>query len=64
MLHQLSLILYFGLDSMDAVFTCAGCGGHVGHVFKSSRYPPPKRERHCVNSVSLMFVPEPATAGA
>jgi peptide-methionine (R)-S-oxide reductase len=37
--------------------TCSGCGGHVGHVFKSSRYPPPKRERHCVNSISLKFVP-------
>jgi len=36
---------------------CAGCEGHVGHVFKSSRYPPPKRERHCVNSVSLRFIP-------
>lgn len=37
--------------------TCAGCGGHIGHVFKSSRYPKPKNERHCVNSVSLSFVP-------
>ena len=36
---------------------CSSCGGHVGHVFKSSRSPPPKRERHCVNSVSLRFVP-------
>lgn len=36
---------------------CAACGGHIGHVFKSSRYPPPKRERHCVNSVSLDFIP-------
>ena len=36
---------------------CAGCGGHIGHVFKSSRYPPPTRERHCVNSVSLRFEP-------
>ena len=45
---------------------CAGCGGHVGHVFKSSRYPPPKRERHCANSVSLRFVPaaEAAELGA
>jgi peptide-methionine (R)-S-oxide reductase len=36
---------------------CAACGGHVGHVFKSSRYPAPKHERHCVNSVSLRFMP-------
>jgi peptide-methionine (R)-S-oxide reductase len=37
--------------------TCSGCDGHIGHVFKSSRYPPPKRERHCVNSISLIFEP-------
>ena len=49
---------------------CAGCDGHVGHVFKSKRYPPPHHERHCVNSVSLRFVPRaecaavlPAAAG-
>lgn len=36
---------------------CSGCEGHIGHVFKSSRYPPPRRERHCVNSVSLRFIP-------
>ena len=36
---------------------CSGCQGHIGHVFKSSRYPPPKRERHCANSVSLRFLP-------
>ena len=37
--------------------TCAGCGGHVGHVFKSKRYPKPHHERHCVNSISLAFAP-------
>ena len=31
----------------------------MGHVFKSARYPPPFRERHCVNSISLTFTPEP-----
>ena len=36
---------------------CAGCGGHIGHIFRSSRYPPPNHERHCVNSASLRFVP-------
>lgn len=38
--------------------TCRGCGGHLGHVFKSSRYPGPHHERHCVNSVSLRFAPD------
>ena len=36
---------------------CASCEAHIGHVFKSSRYPPPKRERHCVNSICLRFKP-------
>ncbi|KAK3237928.1 hypothetical protein CYMTET_52030 [Cymbomonas tetramitiformis] len=37
---------------------CSRCGGHLGHVFKSSRYPGPRKERHCVNSVSLLFKEE------
>ena len=44
--------------SRKVEIVCAGCNGHIGHVFKSSRYPPPHRERHCVNSVSLRFVPQ------
>ena len=39
---------------------CSGCDGHVGHVFHSKRYPKPHHERHCVNSVSLTFVPRGA----
>ena len=36
---------------------CAACGGHIGHVFKSPFHPPPRQERHCVNSIALKFVP-------
>lgn len=44
-----------GADGRPKEILCNACNGHLGHIFRTTRFNNPINERHCVNSTSVLL---------